>query len=355
LVDALERERCAAALLVGPQHAAHLAGYSRLYSGPLAMLVFADGRTTLVAPQYEVDAVRSRAQVGGVEGYGDYGFGLDLAATTRLSEACAELLPEGRIAVVSDIPGVAEAAARIAGRESVAFDGPVRLVRLIKDADEWERLARAYELSLAGQSAVAEGAQLGAREIDLYTAAFARAQAEAGAPIEFQGDLLVGERSALVCGPIGVPGAKRAESGDVVVSDISVGHRGYWGDTARTFIVGSHSDAERAREFIRGVLEAAAADLRPGVVAAEIFTKMHAEIVGRYPEGSFPHHGGHGLGVTVFEDPHLIPSDQTPLQVGMVIAVEPGVYVPGRFGVRMENVYLVTEDGGRDLLSMYGG
>jgi Xaa-Pro dipeptidase len=353
LSEALEREGCAAALLVGPLHAAHLAGYSRIYSGPVALLILADGRSTLLTPRYEVDAALANARVDGVEGYGDGGFGLDLASATRLAEACAALLPAGRIAVASEIPGIAEAALGISGREWLDFAPTIDSLRLIKDPDECELIARAYELSLAGQSAVRDAAQPDAREIDLYTAAFARAQTEAGAPIEFGGDLLVGERSAMVCGPVAVPGEHHADNGDVVVADISVRHRGYWGDTARTFIVGDNSDAERAREFITGLLEAAAADMRPAVAACDVFATMRAAIVDRYPDGSFPHHGGHGVGVTVFEDPHLIPADQTPLRVGMVIAVEPGVYLPGRFGVRMENVYLVTEEGGKDLLSMY--
>jgi Xaa-Pro aminopeptidase len=354
LLDALERNSCAAALLVGPHHAAHLAGYSRLYSGPVALLIRADGRSTLLTPRYEVDAAVAHARVDGVEGYGEDGFGLDLTATTKLAEACAALLPAGRIAVASEVPGVAEAVLGVSGRDWLDFAPTIDSLRLIKDADECELIARAYELSLAGQSAVAEAAQPDAREIDLYTAAFARAQTEAGAPIEFGGDLLVGERSAMVCGPVAVPGEHHADNGDVVVADISVRHRGYWGDTARTFIVGDNSDAERAREFITGLLEAAAAEMRPGVAACEVFARIHAAILERYPDGSFPHHGGHGLGVTVLEDPHLIPADQTPLRAGMVIAVEPGVYLPGRFGVRMENVYAITEEGGKDLLSMYG-
>jgi Xaa-Pro dipeptidase len=355
LLDALARERCAAALLVGPQHAAHLAGYSRVYSGPLALLILADGRSTLLAPRYEVDAATAHARVDGVEGYGGEGFGLDLTANTKLAEAAAELLPAGRIAVASEVPGVAEAALAISGREWLDFAPTIGALRLIKDADECELIAHAYALSLAGQAAVEQAAQPDAREIDLFTAAYARAQTDAGAPIEFGGDLLVGERSALVCGPVAVPGERRAQVGDVVVSDLSVRHRGYWGDTARTFIVGDNSDAERAREFITGVLGAAAAEMRPDVAACEIFARMRAAIIDRYPDGSFPHHGGHGVGVTVFEDPHLIPADETLLRAGMVIAVEPGVYLPGRFGVRMENVYLVTDEGGKDLLSTQSG
>lgn len=354
LLGALERERCAAALLVGPGHAAHLAGYSRIYSGPVALLIAADGGTTFLVPQYEVDAARSLARADAVVGYGGHGFGLDLDATARLGEACAELLPPGRVAIASELPDVAEIAIARSEREAVDFAAAIREVRLVKDPDECELIARAYELSLAGQAAVEEAARPGTREIDLYTAAFASAQTQAGAPIGFGGDLLVGERTALVCGPVAVPGSRAVAEGDVVVADISVGHRGYWGDTARTFIVGRRDEARAAREFIEDVLEAGAAAMRPGVRAADVFTDMRAAITGRFPDGSFPHHGGHGVGVTVFEDPHLIPADETPLRDGMVIAMEPGVYLAGRFGVRVENVYLVTPEGGRDLLSLYG-
>jgi Xaa-Pro aminopeptidase len=355
LLDALDRERCAAALLVGPAHAAHLAGYSRLYSGPLALIVGAGGETTLLTPHYEVDAARSLARVDTVLGYGGEGFGLDLAAAERLSEACAELLPAGRrIAVAAEVPGVAETATSTARCEAVEFAPSIAAIRTIKDADECECLARSYELSLAAQSAVGESSAVGVREIDLYTAAFARAQTDAGAPIEFAGDLLVGERTALVCGPVAVPGEHTAGDGDVVVADIVVGHRGYWGDTARTFIVGANDEAERARAFISGVLDDTAAGMVPGASAAEIFAAIAAAIESGYPNGSFPHHGGHGVGVTSFEDPHLIPADRTPLQPGMVISVEPGVYLPGRFGVRVENTYIVTDDGARDLAAVYG-
>jgi Xaa-Pro aminopeptidase len=141
---------------------------------------------------------------------------------------------------------------------------------------------------------------------------------------------------------------------EVIVSDLTVRHDGYWGDTARTFITGEHDDAKRAREFIRNVLEQAAAELQPGALASAVYESMRGAIVAGYPDASFPHHGGHGVGVTVFEDPHLIPADRVPLREGMVIAVEPGIYFPRRFGVRIENVYVVTQDGGRDLLSLYG-
>jgi Xaa-Pro aminopeptidase len=81
---------------------------------------------------------------------------------------------------------------------------------------------------------------------------------------------------------------------------------------------------------------------------------MDARVKAAFPHGELPHHGGHALGLTSFEDPHLIPSDATALESWMVIAVEPGVYVPGRFGARVENVFVVTPDGGVELRDAMG-
>ena len=82
---------------------------------------------------------------------------------------------------------------------------------------------------------------------------------------------------------------------------------------------------------------------------SDVFAQVAGAIAARHPGGTFPHHGGHGVGVTNFEDPHLIPADDSLLEEGMVIAIEPGVYFAGRFGVREEDNYLVTSAGGIDM------
>jgi Xaa-Pro dipeptidase len=92
----------------------------------------------------------------------------------------------------------------------------------------------------------------------------------------------------------------------------------------------------------------------PGNTGAEIFREMKQRIESTFPGGELPHHGGHALGLTGFEDPHLIPSDQMPLEPAMVLAVEPGVYFPGRFGARVENVFVVTPNGGVELREAMG-
>jgi len=76
---------------------------------------------------------------------------------------------------------------------------------------------------------------------------------------------------------------------------------------------------------------------------------MKQRISEALPNGELRHHGGHALGLTSFEDPHLIPTDTMPFEPWMVLAVEPGVYVEGRYGARVENVFVVTPEGGVEL------
>jgi Xaa-Pro dipeptidase len=222
-------------------------------------------------------------------------------------------------------------------------------IRLIKDWDELEKIHAAYELCWLGQQAVSDGAVAGASEIELFTAAQGRAQIASGGPIEFVCDLLSGPNAAEVCCPIHVAGTRTVVEGDAVIADIVVRTAGYWGDTAETHTVGASPDAAAARTMLLGVLEQARTELVPGATGAEVFSSMHTRIVEALPEGELPHHGGHAVGLTSFEDPHLIPSDTTPFEPWMVLAVEPGVYVPGRYGARVENIFVVTPEGGVEL------
>jgi Xaa-Pro aminopeptidase len=341
----LDAAACDAGVFVGATHAAHLAGYSRYGSGPVAVVIGDAGRT-LVVPAYEVERATENADVDRVLPYGGTGFGLDLDTLPKLAAVAREAAGSGRIGVASEIPGLAEA---IAGGDHADLSGLVHDIRLQKDDDEIEAIRASYGLALAGQAAVERLAREGAREIDLFTAAHAEAQALAVRPVQFVSDMLSGAETADVCCPVRVPGDRRLGADDVVLADVAVADGGYWGDSARTFVVGRNAEIEEARAGISAILADTAPLLRAGAVCADIFAHMRDAILGRFPEGAFPHHGGHGVGVTVFEDPHLIPADRTQLLPGMVLAVEPGVYFEGRFGVRVERMYVVTDAGGRDL------
>ena len=352
LQEGLRALDASGAILIGSSHGTHFAGYSRYYSGPVALVIDRDGRRTLVVPAYEVEAAGECSEADAVVPYGGSGFGLDLALVPKLVAAALAVAPAGLIGVASEVPGLADAIA--AERSTASLDQLLHDIRLVKDADEVALLARSFGYCLEAQAEVERLSVPGVEEIELFTAAQATGQNLAGAPIEFGCDMLVNARTADVCTPVRVPGREQLRAGGVVVSDISVRDRGYWGDSARS-VVGTHEEAAEAYAVISEILDDAGRALVPGAIASAIFDQVHDAIVSRLPGSTFPHHGGHGLGLTNFEDPHLIPGDDTPLQAGMVLAVEPGAYFAGRFGVRVENVFLVTSGGGIALHELDGG
>ena len=345
VTDAIRAAGCDSLVAVGSGHAVHLCSYVRYHSGPTAVVVDAEGRRTLVVPAYELEAAGEAADAEAVIPYGPRTLGLELDPFPALVAACSEAVAGGVIGTADEIPGVAGAVATAAGATAVDMFGALHDVRLRKDEHELRWMARSYAHTLAAQAAVERDTDVGAREIDLFTSAHAEGQRLAGRPVEFVSDMLGGPRSAMVGCPIGVASERALESGDVLVSDVAIGD-GYWGDTARTHIVGENPEAIEVRSFLEGLRANLADMLRPGTVCEDVFSEAKSAIARAFPKGDFPHHAGHGVGLEVFEDPHLIPGDHTVLDTGMLLALEPGVYFPGRFGVRVENLYLVTPQGG---------
>ena len=348
----MDDEKLDCTVVFGIDNVNHLCGYWRYFGGPSALVVGRDGERTLAVMLDEAPIAEKLSSADAVLGFGERGFGIDLDPVAGLIEMLAAIptvARASRIGVASEIPG-ADARLSAAVPAVVVDAGPaLHRIRLVKDWDELEKINAGYQLCWLGQKAVADGAVPGVSEIELFTAAQSTAQIASGGPIEFVCDLLSGPSTADVCCPIHVAGTRMLETGDPVIADIVVRTAGYWGDTAGTYTVGSNGDAEAARSVLLDVLEEARTELVPGATGAEVFATMHARITAAVPDGDLPHHGGHALGLTSFEDPHLIPSDTMPFEPWMVLAVEPGVYVEGRYGARVENVFVVTPGGGVEL------
>jgi len=354
----LAASRLDCAVVVGADHVNHFAGYSRYFGGPAAVVVAADGARTLVVALDEAPIAAELSSADHVLPYGERGFGLDLDPLGNLVPVVAgvdAVASAHRIGLASELPGVSERLAAAArGAELVPADAELARIRLRKDADELVRIAAAYRLCWAGQQAVAHAAVPGTTEIQLFTAAQSAALLTAETPIEFVGDLLSGPNAAEVCGPIRIPGMRAVQPGDGVVADLVARLDGYWGDTAETHPVGDAPEVVAARNELYGILKGTAAALVPGATGRELFADMSRRINEAFPGGEFPHHGGHGVGLGSFEDPHVIPADTTPLEAGMVLAIEPGVYFPGRFGARVEEIFVVTDGGGVELREAVG-
>jgi len=341
----------------GPANVNYLGGYWRYYGGPSALVLARDGARTLVVMRDEVPVAERLGEADDVSGYGERGFGIELSPLPILADAVAAIgaVAEARAIGVAD--GLGPVGALLGERlpaRLVSADAELLRLRMLKDEDELVKIAHAYELCWLGQRAVNEATQSGASEIEIFSAALSTAQIAHGEPIEFLADLLSGPDTCEVCCPIRIATDRRVGPGDPVVADVVVGAGGYWGDSAETHVRGSNREVEEARQALLEILEQARHELVPGNTGREIFRTMAARIAEAVPGSEFPHHGGHALGLTSFEDPHLIPADDTPLQSWMVIAVEPGAYLPGRFGARVENVFVVTPEGGVELRDAMG-
>ncbi len=136
------------------------------------------------------------------------------------------------------------------------------------------------------------------------------------------------------------------QPGDLVVVDFGGKHRGYCSDTTRTFAVGE-PDAQQVEVHaaVRAAQEAATAAVTPGVSAEEIDHVARQTITEAGYGEYFIHRTGHGIGLEGHEHPYLVEGNPEKLEPGMCFSIEPGIYLPGRFGVRIEDIVTVTEHG----------
>lgn len=156
-----------------------------------------------------------------------------------------------------------------------------------------------------------------------------------------------GERSAL---PHGVASDRILQQGELVKLDFGAYYKGYCSDLTRTVMLGK--PGERHREIYEIVLEAQEAVLekiRPGMTGREA-DAIARDIIARYGYGeAFGHGTGHGIGMEIHEEPRLSKSGAMVLEPGMTVTVEPGIYIPGFGGVRIEDDIVITEDGAERL------
>jgi Xaa-Pro aminopeptidase len=142
------------------------------------------------------------------------------------------------------------------------------------------------------------------------------------------------------------PGDRTVERGDLVVVDFGGKVRGYGSDCTRTFSIGQPSDEQiDVHGAVLAAQEAATAAVKPGMTAESIDGVARRIIVEAGYGEYFIHRTGHGIGLDGHEHPYLVAGNSELLEPGMCFSVEPGIYLPGRFGVRLEDIVTVTGDG----------
>jgi Xaa-Pro aminopeptidase len=222
----------------------------------------------------------------------------------------------------------------------------LRKCKLEDEIDEIRESLRCCRAAyLAARAAIAPGVT----ELDVHHAMYGAILTEAGTTIPFPGDFACGQRSVRGGGR---PTAYRLQPGDLYPLDIFPAPRYYFGDTCRTFCVGTANDAQiRAFDIVRESIRVGEAAIRPGVAAREVYADVRRFLDDRpESERSLWHHVGHGIGHHGHEAPRIIPGSEDIFEVGDVFTLEPGIYRPALGGgIRLEDNYVLREAGVENL------
>ena len=226
---------------------------------------------------------------------------------------------------------------------------PVAELRQTKDSAELARMRRAANLGSELFAWIRPHIHPGVRETEIAAQLEFTARQAGAEKMSFDTIVAGGARGAL---PHGVASRARLPRNGLVVLDFGVILDGYCSDMTRTLQLGKPT--RKAREAYAAVLEAeqaAIAATAPGVTCGEVDAAARNVLrkarLGRY----FTHSTGHGVGIEIHEAPRVARNEKTVLQPGMVITIEPGVYIPGEFGIRIEDMVAVTTRGHEVLTS----
>jgi Xaa-Pro aminopeptidase len=224
-------------------------------------------------------------------------------------------------------------------------EGPplVERARMVKDAEEIERIRAAVVLGAGLYEHALAAIGPGTQEVEVAAKMEYAARTSGAEGMSFETIIASGPRSAL---PHGRASTAPIEAGGFVVCDFGVILHGYCSDRTRTVYVGAAT--KEARNVYQAVLEsqlAAIASVGPGVAVSRIDRAARRVLQQKGLAKYFTHSTGHGVGLEIHEAPRLAQGQQEILRPGMVITIEPGVYLPGQWGVRIEDMVVVTERG----------
>ena len=236
----------------------------------------------------------------------------------------------------------------------VALETPlVSALRMVKDADELKQMSEAAALGCELFTMLLGRIEGGMTEVALAAELEYEARKRGAEGMSFETIVASGARSALPHGR--ATGAKLPRKGFVTL-DFGVILNGYCSDMTRTVHVGRASREERAAyEAVLEAQEAAVSAVKPGATCGAV-DKAARDVLEKAGFGKyFTHSTGHGVGLEIHEQPRVAAGQEARLETGMVITIEPGVYLPGTFGIRIEDMVAVTETGNRILTPVTKG
>jgi Xaa-Pro dipeptidase len=334
------------ALVPGPD-LFYLTGLSfHLSERPIVALFPVDGPPAIVLPALEAVKVAQTAVELEVFPYTD-----EEGHTPAFQSACASL------ALAECIIGVEALQMRLLEVRLLERYGPgCRLVpaedvlaelRMCKDEHELREMRRAVAVTEAALGAAMRQVRVGMTEREVAALLTIETLRAGGEEMAFSPIVVAGPNAA---SPHAVPSDRPIQPGEPIVVDFGATVGGYAADITRTFAIGAlEPELARVYEVVRAANGAGRAVARPGMPAEEVDRAARAVIEAAGYGEYFIHRTGHGLGLETHEPPYIVAGNRRPLEPGMVFTVEPGIYLPGRGGVRIEDDVVVTPGGAKSL------
>jgi Xaa-Pro aminopeptidase len=330
-----------AAYITNPVSIAYLTGFFANPHERLMALAVRPRDAVLIVPELEHEKANKRASEVSVVGWrdGEDPYALVGEALAGLSDVAVE--KEHITLHAAEV-----ITTRTGASELVDIGREIRRMRLIKREDEVAKIARAAAITDAAGAKVFAQMRAGMSELDVAML-IGSAIGEQGGTLAFSSLVQSGPNSAM---PHATPSSRKLAAGDYVLLDFGAAVDNYNADTTRMAVIGAPSAKHREiHDVVLRANQAAVAAVRAGVTTGDVDAAARAviDVAGYGPQ--FFHRVGHGLGLEEHEDPSLDPGSSTVLEAGMVFTIEPGIYVEGFGGVRIEDDVVVEENGCRVL------
>lgn len=233
--------------------------------------------------------------------------------------------------------------------ELVSLEGTVEKLRQIKDQSEIEALRRACEISVEALQKTVTFIKPGIREIELTARLEYNLKVCGAENLSFDTIVLSGSRTSLLHGK---PGEKKLEKGEFVLFDFGALYNGYHADISRTFILGEPDEEQRELyQVVQQAQMSALKSIKPAISATVPDEKVRKAIPEKYLPFYYPGMG-HGVGLDIHEEPFIRQGTVSRIEKNMVLTIEPGIYIPGKHGIRIEDTVVVT-DNSFELLTVY--
>jgi len=221
------------------------------------------------------------------------------------------------------------------------------VLRRSKDADELRRMVKAQEITDAAFTEILNYIKPGVTELEIAARLQFAMLMRGAEKMSFDPIVVSGANSSM---PHGVPGEKKLEKGDFITMDFGCVYQGYCSDMTRTVVVGKATD--EMKKVYNTVLEAQLAGIAayyPDVPGRDV-DRAARDVIAKAGYGEyFTHSFGHSLGLDIHEAPNASPTETENLPLGTAVSAEPGIYIPGKFGVRIEDVVYIGADGNKVL------